>query len=365
VQELVKLHGGAIRAWSKPGEGTVFTITIPTGTAHLQADRIGAGRPMVSTATRVEAFVEEALRWLPDMDAGSPDIGVPLALPNAADGQRSSVVLADDNADMRDYVRRLLGGRYDVAAAADGQAALDAIRRRRPDLVLSDVMMPGLDGFGLLRAIRSDPSLRDMPVILLSARAGEEARAEGLDAGADDYLTKPFSARELLARVGANLAMARIRREAAEALRARTAELEAMLETVPVGVWFTQDRDASRVYGNRAAARLLRMSETDTPSLFALKGKRPAHFRVFRSGVEVRAERLPLQRAARGEAVRGEELEIRFNDGSSIVILAQALPIRDREGGVAGAICAATDITERKRAEERLRVLNETLVVRS
>ncbi|MBV9777690.1 MAG: PAS domain S-box protein, partial [Acetobacteraceae bacterium] len=92
-----------------------------------------------------------------------------------------------------------------------------------------------------------------------------------------------------------------------------------------------------------------------------LKGKRPAHFRVFRNGVEVRAERLPLQRAARGEAVRGEELEIRFNDGSSIVILAQALPIRDREGGVAGAICAATDITERKRAEERLRVLNETL----
>ncbi|MBV9776573.1 MAG: response regulator, partial [Acetobacteraceae bacterium] len=225
VQELVKLHGGAIRAWSKPGEGTDFTITIPTGTAHLQADRIGARRPTVSTATRVEAFVEEALRWLPDMDAGNLDIGVPLALPNAADGQRSSVLLADDNADMRDYVRRLLGGRYDVAAAADGQAALDAIRRRRPDLVLSDVMMPGLDGFGLLRAIRSDPSLRDMPVILLSARAGEEARAEGLDGGADDYLTKPFSARELLARVGANLAMARIRREAAEALRARTAEL--------------------------------------------------------------------------------------------------------------------------------------------
>jgi DNA-binding response OmpR family regulator len=307
VQELVRLHGGAIKTWSRPGEGTVVTVAIPVGTGHLQADRIGGRRPTVSTAARVEAFVEEALRWLPDMDAGSVDISVPVALPDAADGQRSSVLLADDNADMRDYVRRLLDGRYDVAAAADGQAALDAIRRHRPDLVLSDVMMPGLDGFGLLRAIRSDPSLRDMAVILLSARAGEEARAEGLDAGADDYLTKPFSARELLARVGANLAMARMRREAAEALRVRTAELEAVLETVPVGVWFTHDRDARRVHGNRAAARLLRMSEADNPSLSAPEGERPTHFRIFRNGAELRPEQLLLQRAARGEAVRGED----------------------------------------------------------
>jgi DNA-binding response OmpR family regulator len=130
------------------------------------------------------------------------------------------VLLADDNADMRDYVRRLLSARYEVEVVADGQAALAAARARRPDLVLSDVMMPRLDGFGLLQALRDDPGLREVPIVLLSARAGEEAQVEGLEAGADDYLVKPFSARELVARVQINLDMAKLRRQAAEALRA-------------------------------------------------------------------------------------------------------------------------------------------------
>ena len=103
---------------------------------------------------------------------------------------------------MRDYVRRLLEAYCQVETVADGQAALEAIRRRRPDLVLSDVMMPRVDGLRLVRAIRSEPVLADIPVVLLSARAGEEAKIEGLHAGADDYLIKPFSARELVARVG-------------------------------------------------------------------------------------------------------------------------------------------------------------------
>ena len=106
---------------------------------------------------------------------------------------------------MREYVRRLLGARYDVEAVADGEAALAAVRSRPPDLVLADVMMPGLDGLGLARALRADARTRSIPVILLSARAGEESRIEGLDAGADDYLYKPFRARELLAQVAARL----------------------------------------------------------------------------------------------------------------------------------------------------------------
>ena len=115
---------------------------------------------------------------------------------------------------MRDYLRRLLGVRYEVKAVADGQAALEAARRRRPDLILSDVMMPRLDGFGLLRELRGASDLRDVPVIMLSARAGEEANVEGLEAGAADYLVKPFSARELLARVRANLDLAALQRQA-------------------------------------------------------------------------------------------------------------------------------------------------------
>ncbi|HEU5460169.1 MAG TPA: response regulator, partial [Pyrinomonadaceae bacterium] len=133
-------------------------------------------------------------------------------------GSRARILLADDNADMRDYLRRLLASRYDVEAVADGEAALGLMHYRDFDLVLSDVMMPKLDGFGLLKALRGDERTQTIPIILLSARAGEESRVEGMGAGADDYLVKPFSARELLARVEAHLNLQRVRREAEQTL---------------------------------------------------------------------------------------------------------------------------------------------------
>jgi DNA-binding response OmpR family regulator len=129
---------------------------------------------------------------------------------------RELIVLADDNADMRRYLLRLLSDRYEVHAVADGSQALEATRQLHPALVLADVMMPQLDGFGLLRAIRDDSALASTPVILVSARAGEESRVEGLQADADDYLVKPFAARELLARVATHVKMANLRRETAE-----------------------------------------------------------------------------------------------------------------------------------------------------
>ena len=129
------------------------------------------------------------------------------------------ILLADDNADMRDYVRRLLDTQgYEVDAVEDGERALASARSTPPDLVLTDVMMPKLDGFGVLRGIRSDPKLAGTPVLMLSARAGEEAKVEALDAAADDYLAKPFAARELLARVNSNIQMAALRRDAARAV---------------------------------------------------------------------------------------------------------------------------------------------------
>jgi signal transduction histidine kinase/DNA-binding response OmpR family regulator len=234
AQELARLHGGAVTAASTLGRGTTFTVSIPLGKEHLPADRVGAARAAPSTGIRAAAFVEEALRWLPGGggDVHDAEIEKELIGPaSSASPDHSFVLLADDNADMRDYVRRLLALRYDVEAVADGQAALEAAGRRRPDLVLTDVMMPRLDGFGLLRALRAAPDLRDVPVVLLSARAGEEAKVEGLEAGADDYLTKPFSARELLARVSTNLELARARRQAADILREETRRLETLNRT--------------------------------------------------------------------------------------------------------------------------------------
>jgi PAS domain S-box-containing protein len=228
IQELVKLHHGTIRVDSIEGQGTTFTIAVPFGVAHLPAERVGVRTDMPLSAARSQAYVEEALRWLP----GDPAITGRLSedsrntLQDTSHLTRARIVLADDNSDMRDYTGRLLAASHSVESFADGAAALAAIRAQRPDLLISDIMMPVLDGFGLLRAIRDDAQLRDLPVILLSARAGEEARIEGLTAGADDYLVKPFSARELIARVDAALTNARLRRESANALRSLHEQLE-------------------------------------------------------------------------------------------------------------------------------------------
>jgi signal transduction histidine kinase len=223
VSELVRLHGGTIAVESGVGRGTVFAVRLPM----VAPQRAGArdDGEAASTLLRADAFVQEALRGLPDAD--EPDL-MPLdaaGLPILPGGGR--VLVADDNADMRDYIRRLLRATgCEVRTVAEGRAALASLHEERPDLVLADVMMPEMDGFALLREIRGDPALREVPVILLSARAGEESRVEGLTGGADDYLVKPFSARELIARVGANLELARVRSEANAALRALNETLE-------------------------------------------------------------------------------------------------------------------------------------------
>jgi len=154
-----------------------------------------------------------------------------------ANGAAPLVLVEDDNADMRQYLVRLLTERYEVRAFANGQATLEAIRKQSPDLVISDVMMPDLDGFGLLRELRADSETNTIPVILLSARAGEESRLEGLNAGADDYLVKPFSARELLAHVHTQLELARVRREASKAIRENEERLRVTLAASDTGTF--------------------------------------------------------------------------------------------------------------------------------
>jgi PAS domain S-box-containing protein len=256
VKELVGLHGGTITAESREGAGTTFTVRLPFGAAHLSTDEIAAAPgPHALSGVIAEPYVQEALRWLPinahsapsDTSEPAPSVA---GTPAESDSARARVLVADDNADMREYLAKLLRtAGYRVTAVTDGQHALDAIRSQVPDILISDVMMPGMDGVQLLTALRGDSRTAALPVLLLSARAGQEASIEGLQAGADDYLVKPFAAAEFLARVRANVGLARLRSHHA---RWRTALVDSLQEA-----FFVCDEHGAVIEINTAFAEIL------------------------------------------------------------------------------------------------------------
>jgi signal transduction histidine kinase/DNA-binding NarL/FixJ family response regulator len=215
VKELVKLHQGTIDVSSKVGHGSTFRISIPRRAPD--ADRIKPATPETPTnGHQTATFLEDILHW------GIPAQDKPLtspAKPAVAPLTGFKVLLADDNHDMRQHIERLLAKFYTVITVSNGEEAYTQILQRRPDLVISDIMMPVLDGFGLLQKIRGNADIRNTPVIFLSARAGEEAVVEGLNAGADDYLIKPFSSKELLAKISSQIKISKSRADAELQLR--------------------------------------------------------------------------------------------------------------------------------------------------
>jgi PAS domain S-box-containing protein len=341
VAELARLHGGQARGESIEGQGTTFFVRLPRGRSHLPAERIGAARTLVSTSLGAAPAVEEALRWT----SGSK-------VPAASSRQdRARIVLADDNMDMRDYLSRLLRERWEVEAVPDGEAALEAIRRHPPALVLSDVMMPRLDGFGLLRAIRADPALRFTPVILLSARAGEEATAEALSAGADDYVVKPFSARELLVRVASRLSAAEIARAAQAIESAERARLYGHFMQAPFPIAVLRGSTHEIELANAAMLDAWGKGKNivGKPLLEALPELEGQAFigyldEVLHSGVEHRA-RGELARLVRG----GKLTDIYFD-----FVYA---PLASGNGQVEGVLIAAFEVTAQVRAAQELKRL--------
>jgi signal transduction histidine kinase len=263
VRELVEVHGGEIAAESVAGEGTAFTITLPFGSGHLASEHVRHEELGGPNADIALAYVEEASRWIgiedDDLDVAPGDDDDAVGAPD--DGR---IAVVDDNSDMRDYLRAVLERRWRVDTYPDGRTALAAIREDPPALVVTDVMMPHLDGFGLLAALRADSRTSTIPVIVVSARAGEESSVEGLEAGADDYLVKPFSARELVARVRVNLDLARARAEAG-----RLSALEEVRSRVITTVSHELRTPVSAIYG---ATRTLDRPGVDDATREALLG---------------------------------------------------------------------------------------------
>ena len=345
VRELAMLHGGAVRVESEAGAGSCFYVSIPLGWAHLPPELVKGAPKSLPRPTRAEAFLEEALRWLPLALSGRQSQDAAPTTPAARD-DRPRVVLADDNADMRDYVRRLLEDRYAVEVVVDGEEALTAIRTKRPDLVLTDVMMPRLDGLALLQIIRADPGLRDLPVILLSARAGEEV--EGRTAGADDYLIKPFSARELVARIGAALELARVRHQAAEAVRESEARLRALVNATSQAT-YRLSPDWTEMYELDGGDIL---AESRSPRRDWLKDEiHPDDYASVWNDV---------QEAIRTRSVFDREHRVRRSDGWGW-IHSRAVPLLDADGEIYEWFGAAADVTARRTAQEELRTLNADL----
>jgi PAS domain S-box-containing protein len=328
---LAELHGGGVDVESIVGQGTTFRVRVPLGSGHLDDSQIVAAE----AATHSSAIEQ----YLADVEATVTHAGTEGGSPIST-GARDRILLADDNADLREYVASILTGRYDVTTVKNGREALAAARNERFNLIVSDVMMPEMDGFELLQAVRADESIAATPFIMLSARAGEEAAVEGLLEGADDYIVKPFSADELLARVYAQINAAAIRERATRDLRASEERFRTLAASLPYIV-FEADGDG---------AVLFLSDEYATYTGSAPESGYGSGWMASIHPGDVRETERAWAVALRAGELFSDEFRLRGRDGTYRSFVARALPQRGADGTTSRWIGTITDVHDQRQA---------------
>jgi signal transduction histidine kinase len=346
VHDLTKLHNGDVKAESSIGQGTKFTITIPAEQRQLPLP-VGARGGDSAAILNVDTFSAEIEFWSAITGEAQPLEGLQAAITvPPAKLPAGRVLIVDDNKDMRDYLTRIVRSRWKVRSAINGQEAIALVQTWVPDVIVSDVMMPELDGFGLLKALRENDLTREIPVMLLSARAGDEARLDGMGAGADDYLIKPFSSREFIARVESLMLRAQMR--SLELQHAR--RMETVFAQAPVGIAILQGPRHTFELANPAYLELIGnrplMGKQVREALPELEGQG-----IFELLDHVYQSALPyVARSLRLEVKRGipEETQEAFFD----FVYQPILDSRGKSEGIAVVVFEVTELSKARRSAE-------------
>ncbi|TWR24705.1 response regulator [Mucilaginibacter pallidiroseus] len=355
VNELVHLHGGQIAVESVEHDGSTFTVSIPLGKAHLPQEHVLEASKDTDSAALKGAFIQEAFSLL--QEGAQTELGADAATTTGdvtahqdfsipAD---TCILIVDDNADMRAYLKRLLEPYFTVQIALNGADALMKIHEMQPDLVLSDIMMPVMDGKAMLEQLRLRPNTSRLPVIFLSARAGEEARIDGLEAGADDYLVKPFSAAELLTKIRAQIKITKARSYAEQQLRNLITEAPVAI-AIYRGKEHTIEMANERMlhYWGRTATEVTGKTLVDATPELATQGFYEIMDSVFNTGERYVSGEVPVI------MMRADKQKTQY-----INLTIEAL--KEDNGRVSGLMAVAADVTEQVAARKELENINDTL----
>lgn len=340
IREFVLQHGGTISVESHEGRGSTFTVTIPLGKAHLPPEQIMDAEDITEDILSINQVQEAEV-----MLQNKADNGIEVSAHESVSAKTDAVLIVDDNADMRTHLKSIIEKHYKVITAQNGREALDLLENTEVSLILSDIMMPVMDGIELLKHVKAMPQLAMVPVILLTARAGEESRIEGYETGADDYLVKPFSAKELEARIRSQIRISKTRGHIRN-------ELKNLFMQAPMAICILRGEDfvvemandnIMKLWGKDAESMMNKPLFDGLPEAKA-QGFDKLLQQVYHTGKEYVDEEHPFYSI--NENGKEEHLYIKF--------IYQ--PLHEEDGSISGVIVLAHDVTQqvtaRKKAEE-------------